>query len=203
MVKDLLFTVGQALPTDANDFANLIILSAPTLFPRLYGPRVRALMARLFTLARHRFSFQHVHFAESEGERAGMLLGYDWRSKGWEDWRTGWLLWRFMGGEFFRRLPLFLQTKGRIGQIAEGEYYISNLAVYPAHRGKGIGTALLLMAEESARASGAARITLDVEVENQKAVRLYRRMGYAIAQESSVRLRDRVFRFYRMGKALQ
>jgi ribosomal protein S18 acetylase RimI-like enzyme len=58
-------------------------------------------------------------------------------------------------------------------------------------------------AEEEAKKGGAKGVVLDVEVENTGAARLYKRLGYSVANESTVRLRGRKsFSFYRMCKEL-
>jgi aminoglycoside 6'-N-acetyltransferase len=54
------------------------------------------------------------------------------------------------------------------------------LAVAPEWRGRGVGTALLAAAEEWARAQGAERMMLDLDVNNSGARRLYERVGYEV-----------------------
>ena len=54
------------------------------------------------------------------------------------------------------------------------------LAVAPAWRGRGVGTALLAAAEDWARAQGAERMMLDLDVHNSGAQRLYERVGYQV-----------------------
>jgi aminoglycoside 6'-N-acetyltransferase len=54
------------------------------------------------------------------------------------------------------------------------------LAVAPEWRGRGVGTALLLAAEEWAKTQGAERMTLDLDVNNAGAQRLYERVGYQV-----------------------
>lgn len=54
------------------------------------------------------------------------------------------------------------------------------LAVRPEARGKGGGKALLAQAIAAARASGAARITLEVARGNSVARRLYERAGFVV-----------------------
>lgn len=54
------------------------------------------------------------------------------------------------------------------------------LAVAPEWRGRGVGTALLAAAEHWARSQGAERMVLDLDVHNEGALRLYRRVGYEV-----------------------
>jgi aminoglycoside 6'-N-acetyltransferase len=54
------------------------------------------------------------------------------------------------------------------------------IAVAPGWRGNGVGTALLRAAEDWARAHGAERMILDLDVNNTGALRLYEREGYVV-----------------------
>jgi len=58
-------------------------------------------------------------------------------------------------------------------------YYICGMAVDEAHRGRGIGTALLDEAEKTCRRSGFGKLSLIVFEQNVGAKRLYERAGYA------------------------
>lgn len=58
------------------------------------------------------------------------------------------------------------------------EAYISDVAVAAPMRRQGIGTALLLKAEEVARGWGKHAVVLDVSARNEPAIRLYRHLGY-------------------------
>ncbi|MGK3205911.1 GNAT family N-acetyltransferase [Amycolatopsis sp. MEPSY49] len=55
---------------------------------------------------------------------------------------------------------------------------IGQLAVHPALQSCGIGTALVLTAEERIRARGLRHAELGVEVDNPRAQALYERLGY-------------------------
>src|SRR5690242_14998091 len=55
---------------------------------------------------------------------------------------------------------------------------IQNLGVAPAHRGRGLGEALLLQALQGFRAQGLLQALLEVTARNDPAVRLYRRVGF-------------------------
>lgn len=55
---------------------------------------------------------------------------------------------------------------------------IQNLGIVPAHRGLGLGTALLLRALDGFRRAGIELVHLEVTAENEGAIRLYRRLGF-------------------------
>jgi len=55
---------------------------------------------------------------------------------------------------------------------------LHDLAVAPAHRGRGVGRRLLEAVEEAARAAGCCKITLEVRDDNVPAQLLYRALGY-------------------------
>lgn len=56
---------------------------------------------------------------------------------------------------------------------------IHDLAVLPAWRGHGVGRALLVAAEEQARAEGCCKLTLEVQDDNRRARGLYESFGFA------------------------
>jgi ribosomal protein S18 acetylase RimI-like enzyme len=55
---------------------------------------------------------------------------------------------------------------------------IQNLGVTPAHRGQGIGSALLIKALEGFWRAGLAYASLEVTAQNAQAVALYRKLGF-------------------------
>jgi GNAT superfamily N-acetyltransferase len=56
---------------------------------------------------------------------------------------------------------------------------LNHLEVHPDHRGQGTGTKLLEAAERRLRMLGFGKVALAVEVDNERAIQLYRRFGYA------------------------
>jgi ribosomal protein S18 acetylase RimI-like enzyme len=59
---------------------------------------------------------------------------------------------------------------------------IQNLGVVPEHRGRGLGSVLLMKALEGFRRAGLKRAYLEVTAQNDGAVRLYRRLGFVKAR---------------------
>ena len=63
--------------------------------------------------------------------------------------------------------------------MAAGSWLLQAISVLPEYRGQGYASALLERAEEEAKASGAKKITLQVEEINQIALKTYTNNGYA------------------------
>ncbi len=59
---------------------------------------------------------------------------------------------------------------------------IQNIGVTPYHRGRGIGTALILASLLGLHHVGIQRVGLEVTAENEGAVRLYRQLGFRTAR---------------------
>jgi ribosomal protein S18 acetylase RimI-like enzyme len=53
------------------------------------------------------------------------------------------------------------------------------MGLLPAYRGRGIGQALLTACLSKARANGVTRVELEVRADNERALKLYERMGFA------------------------
>ncbi len=56
--------------------------------------------------------------------------------------------------------------------------HIYTVNVHPAARGRGLGRILMASCESSLRSLGMTRVALEVNVENEDAIRLYERTGY-------------------------
>ena len=66
-------------------------------------------------------------------------------------------------------------------QVVLDEGYITNVAVRPDCRRRGVAEALALALLERGRAAGAALCSLEVRASNRGAVALYRKLGFAAA----------------------
>ena len=61
---------------------------------------------------------------------------------------------------------------------AHGVGSIQNIGIVPGHRGRGLGTCLIHQALVGFRQAGLRRGTLEVTAQNQRAIRLYDRLGF-------------------------
>lgn len=164
----------RGLLKDSEDFSALMLLSAPTLLPTVYGATVDGILKSLFTHRRNLYSFEHSYFVEVDGKNAGMLLGYTSRAKKEEALRTGLLLLRYMKARIVPQLRPMLKAQSVLGKTGKTGYYVSNVAAYPEYRGLGLGKRLLAHAEDEAARIGANRMVLEVELDNRDAIGLMR-----------------------------
>ncbi len=126
-----------------------------------------------FQQENNRFSYQQVLVKEVEGQVVGVILIYHGSEAEALDRPLN---------ERLRRLrndPTFT-----LDQEAElDEFYIDTLSVSPAFSGRGYGTALIRAAEEKARELHYAKIAINVDEDNERAFRLYQRLGYETDKE--------------------
>ncbi len=191
----------RARPEDAADFARLAIESSPGFFPALFGTHAAAVLREFFRHRGHVLSHEHTLVAEVGGRVAGMALAYDFRRRVVRELRTGLLVATHLPLRILRLATFLVRAQRTLGRLQRDEYYLSNIAVHTDFRGRGLGTRLLREVESSARRSGCRRVVLDAERDNEKAIRLYTRLGYSVIERLPVlRLAGRSFEFLRMSR---
>ncbi len=198
-----MITIRKSNFDDKKDFAELMLISA-SFFPTLFSERIKDILQELFCYRFNLFSFEHVLFAEIDGEKAGMILGYDWQTKKRENLRTGFLLFKKIGVSILRKLTPLIKFNAMVGKLNNGEYYISNIASYPKFRGIGVGKRLMFEAEHEAKMVSTEKIVLDVEKDNIGAITFYEKLGYETIKEFSISLqKNKILYFNRMTKEVR
>lgn len=188
---------------DSQHFSDLAMFTGPELLPYLLGSAVRDLLKKSFQHERNCFSFEHTHFLEVNGEIAGMSLAYSYGKKKEEQQHTAEVISTYLDPSTFTEIPDSEKLGSILAQVTEGDYYVSNMAVYPELRRLGFGTKIFEVIEEEARAAGSQRMVLDVETDNTEAVKLYKRLGYSIEKQSPiVETRVKNFEFFKMCKEI-
>ncbi|PIP23989.1 MAG: hypothetical protein COX90_00885 [Candidatus Nealsonbacteria bacterium CG_4_10_14_0_2_um_filter_38_17] len=139
-------------------------------------------VAKFFERKSNEFSFEFVDFARINGRPVGALLSYP--AKIGKDFVLP-MIFQSFGVYSPLELPRFfwrvLPVSNINEQMAEDhQYYISYLAVLPDFQNQGIGTCLMEYAERKAIASGFSECAICVLFENERARRLYERLGYEI-----------------------
>ena len=74
--------------------------------------------------------------------------------------------------------PALFRPLQELENLALESWYVNVLACYPEHRGKGIGSRLLDLADEIGKSCGLPRMSVIVASNNTGARRLYERHGY-------------------------
>jgi len=78
--------------------------------------------------------------------------------------------------------PVAFALVGRRGRKA----WIAGMGTRPSHRRRGLGEKALTAAIQAAAASGCADIGLEVLVDNEPALRLYRKLGFEIVRDLAI-----------------
>ncbi len=191
-------------PDDTRDFVKLFVISAPEFIPALFAGTHERLAAGCFGGARNLLSHEHSHFVRVNGQTAGMILAYGWAERKKQGGRSFLLTVRYMRTRFFVRMRALEWSDNVLGKMDEETYYISNLALYPEFRNKGLGTALLHHVEKLAGEAGAKKLDVDADTANENAIRFYERFGMSITGEPKlITIDGREYSHIRLTKALR
>jgi ribosomal protein S18 acetylase RimI-like enzyme len=109
------------------------------------------------------FSYRNAVVAEDGGRCAACLIGYGQPDR---------------PEPIDASMPAMFVPLQELENLAPGTWYVNVLAAYPEHRGKGLGTRLLGLAEEIAAGTGRPGLSVIVSDANDGAYRLYLRCGY-------------------------
>ena len=109
------------------------------------------------------FSFRNATIVEHGGQAAGALIGYAISSA---------------PGPIPRDMPPMFVPLQELENEAPETWYLNVLAVLPEFRGRGLGSRLLQLADETARTLGKTGVSLIVSDANIGARRLYERNAY-------------------------
>lgn len=113
------------------------------------------------------YSYRNALVAEVNGVAVGAIVGYD-------------------GARLHElRQPIYPLIKQHLGKEIEieeecsaGEFYLDSVAVLPGYRSMGIGRQLLEKMRDKAFGEGHSRVGLLVDMENPRAEKLYRSLGF-------------------------
>lgn len=167
--------IRQATPADGEKVAPLIYDAIGDIANRLTGEqeleKVLAALAHLVSLENNRHSYLYTYIAENAENMLGIAVLYD----GKQGKKLDAQLQAMLNDKFEDALQIDVEAY-------DDEYYVDTVCVTPEARGHGIGTQLLLFAEEMARIKKYDKISLNVEVQKEKARKLYERLGYVTTE---------------------
>lgn len=196
--------IRPAVPTleEGQQYARYLNMAADGAFRALLGRNFDTVIAEAYSTPGHDMSYETVVFAERSSQIVGMASGYTSQQ---HERSTDEPLRRAAGHRMMRMTVFSVLGRGMkrfIKTVPDGDYYLLAVAVDDELRGSGIGTTLLDHSEEAARASGCARIVLDVAENNPGARQLYERRGMRLEATSPSILGIPNTRACRMVKSL-
>jgi ribosomal protein S18 acetylase RimI-like enzyme len=178
-MTELSAPLRRATPADAEALADLVHFAseglALYLWTKTAGPggdpwavgRERALRES------GAFSYRNGVVLERDGRVAAALIGYPLPDR---------------PDPIPDSMPAMFVPLQELENLAPGSWYVNVLAAYPEHRGRGLGTTLLGLADRIAADGGSRGLSIIVSDANTGARRLYERCGYRkVAQRAKVK----------------
>ncbi len=170
--------IRKANRSDVNDIAKLALIAGegiPAWFWKQSAADTQSMedagAAKLLSETEN-FSYRNVHVAVIDDKVAGMILAYRLPD---ED-----------NAEDLDELPEFIRPMVELEQCVPGSFYINMLATFPQYRNMSIGTKLMRMVDSLASDAGCSLTSIEVFAQNEGALRLYRRLGYEVAEKRRV-----------------
>jgi ribosomal protein S18 acetylase RimI-like enzyme len=198
-----------ATPDMASVASALIYLTMGKMADYLFGSdnaqKAQGLLKRLFREKYNRFSYQFTEVVTLSGEVTGLVIAYSGRLMKSIELPMAFHLIQANGVLGFirfvkRAIPLF-----GVKEVENDEYFISNIAVFPTYQGQGLGKYMLSQAEKTAGVRGFNKISLTVDVENERALSLYTQTGFTVIETTEIESLHRQIGyrgFHRMVKVL-
>ena len=162
--------VRKATPEDAPLLVRVVDMASDGVVPSLWSEMAPSGMdgstvgRALVEAEEGEFSYRNAFIAERDGTVLGGLIGY-----------------------ILPATPLpvgpdvpeaFVEIE-QLARLVPGHWYINFMAAVPDGRRQGVGTALLIEAEEQALSLSCPGLALIVAASNEDAIRVYRQAGFA------------------------
>jgi ribosomal protein S18 acetylase RimI-like enzyme len=140
-------------------------------------------LKKLIIAGKNSYGYEHIYVAQDDEEIIGILVAF----KGDEVsfFEESRIFWDTMNFFDFIKLTMIKPIYDMItaSSIKNEDFYIGNLVVAPKYRGLGFGTEILKSSFKIAYEKGCERVLLDVIFENDKAKKLYERIGFTTCGE--------------------
>ena len=193
-------------PSESDVVSELILQSDCGLLTELFGAEVRLLLSHLQSKPSNPYSSANTVVIADDASPpsvVGALVGSRADAAHRSNLHTAALLFGWYGPGVVARFVRLARAGRALEGLEPSDFYLSHIAVLPAHRGRGAGGELLRAGEERARQQGARRLVLDVEENNDRARSFYARMEYRPLSVIRIDLGRRgAFSFLRLNKGL-
>jgi ribosomal protein S18 acetylase RimI-like enzyme len=179
MSKLYLFRLAQS--SDARQIAELVAISSDGVAVIDWEQQAREenctaldIGERIYQIPQQGYSYTSATIVEKNGQTAGMLL-------------------TFAMPDSSPRNPENRPNAHDTNVFAPyiyleepNSWYICGVAFYPQHRGQGLGTEMMALANEQAKEKGFSKLSLVAFEQNTGSVRLYERLGYRVVDSAPV-----------------
>jgi len=176
---ELQIMIRKAKPADVRKVVPLLILAMGDLAAKFSNSKdaatTNSLFEHFFLEKDNQYSYTNFLVYEENGQVYGALNAYD-------------------GGKLTELRQNFLEYLSAHNGLKDfnpepetqaGEFYFDTLAVDPEMQGKGIGKQLIDAGIEWADEFGIKKVGLLVDVNNDKALKLYKNKGFEVANDTS------------------
>lgn len=180
--------IRKAMARDAADCANLIYMAAEKELKFIFGDEavIKKFLAHLVTTPNNSFSRDFIWVDENEktGDIRGMISLIKGKNvQGLKFNIAGQIgavskLLGFSG--MLHVIGESLKISRIQPKIRKEEFYINAIAVYPEHRGKRVASGLLNFAFDYAKVAHYTKMSLGVEMGNEKAFEIYKKFGFSV-----------------------
>ena len=175
------YTIRAATQNDAREIAKLIAISSDGVAEIEWHEEAEKehcdplnIGERTYQNPQGDYSFNNTTILEKNGEVAGMLLAFGMPEAAPRNPENR----PFADDKNVFAPYIYLEEPN--------SWYICGVAIYPQHRGHGLGTRLMELANEQAKKCGFSILSLVVFEQNQGALNLYERLGYTVVDEAPV-----------------
>jgi len=177
---------------DNDIIARLVYETEPSLSALLFGkPKDKALsnLNSIIATPGSSLSSDHIYLAVENDCILGLTVLY--RGKDINKKQESKSISEALGGYSLFRLYFYdrlIMNRLLTNHVEKDQLYVSNVCVDTAHQGRGIGRFLLENIISYARSKHCQSIILDVSKDNERAIYLYKKMGFHIAKNRNSRL---------------
>ncbi|WP_350343273.1 N-acetyltransferase [Proteinivorax tanatarense] len=188
----------QGTKKESKIASELIHTTAPDFFRALFGSEAIPVLQKLYKTPSSMFSYQYCKFIMVDGQHAGLILGYSGRGEFIRTLRSGLVILRHFRLKAPSVIIRSIRAEKKFINIKDDEFYISNIAVSPSFRKKGIGKKLLEHVYKESKNLGLKNLVLDVATKNEKAIGLYKNIGMEKHEKINATIKGEQFSFYIM-----
>ena len=175
------YIIRSATVEDARHIASLIAISSDGVaviewaeVAAAEGVKPPDIGERIYRSPDGNYSWRNCTMVEKDGKVAGMLLAFGMPAGETRDPRQ-------------RPAPDDTNVFAPYMYLEEPHsWYVCGVALYPEHRGQGLGTRLMQLANDQARQNGFEKVSLVAFAQNEGSVRLYQMLGYEIVDRAPI-----------------